>query len=200
MLKLAVLIIIVFNFDFYPQQESFQPEKLIDSLLLINEIKPEATTRIFYSSDIPDGLKFIPPQVSKTCTDYLLLYPQLVNRIPEWEYQLLVLKDEKDFDDYRNFIMGNDISSSLFRIYMNDAEEIVKAERISIDINVDFGDVISTSYYKNNLLTVYFNNYCYEMNKIMIVRKFDYEGLKLAGEEIFSLNENVLISERKFYE
>jgi len=199
MLKFVALIIIVFNCNFYSQQVCFQPEKLIDSLLLISEIKPEEATYIFYSSDIPDGLKFIPPQVSKTCTDYLLLYPQLVNNIPEWEYQLLMLKEEKIFDDYRNFIMGNDISSSLFRIYMNDADEIVKAERISIDINVDFGDVISTSYYKNNLLTVYFNNHCYEINKEMIVRKFDYEGLKLTGEEYFSLNENVLISDRKFY-
>ncbi|HPI37109.1 MAG TPA: hypothetical protein PK397_04115 [Ignavibacteriaceae bacterium] len=198
--KFSVFLFLLVHSITLSQQIGINNQILLDSLLVQYSIDTDSITSFFYSSDIKDGLSFEVQQVNKSCTDYLLFFPQLINIIPSWEYDLLFLHEEQVFDDCYEFILGNDILSSLYRIHKNNKNEIVKAERISIDINVDFGDVISTLFFKDNLLRVYVNDYCYRINNTLIIRTFEYEKLKLTGENVYTLKDSIIAHEKKVYD
>ncbi len=200
MSKFSVFLFLLVHSITLSQQIGIDNQKLLDSLIVQYSIDTDSITTVFYSSDIKDGLSFEVQQVNKSCTDYLLFFPQLINIIPSWEYDLLFLHEEQVFDDCYEFILGNDILSSLYRIHKNNKNEIVKAERISIDINVDFGDVISTLFFKDNLLRVYVNDYCYRINNTLIIRTFEYEKLKLTGENVYTLKDSIIAHEKKVYD
>lgn len=198
--KFSLFLFLLVHSITLSQQIGIDNQKLLDSLLVQYSIDTDSITSFFYSSDIKEGLSFEVQQVNKTCTDYLLFFPRLINIIPSWEYDLLFLHEEPVFDDCYEFILGNDILSSLYRIHKNNKNEIVKAERISIDINVDFGDVISTLFFKDNLLRVYVNDYCYRINNTLIIRTFEYEKLKLTGENVYTLKDSIIAHEKKVYD
>ncbi len=198
--KFSLFLFLLVHSITLSQQIGINNQILLDSLLVQYSIDTDSITSFFYSSDIKDGLSFEVQQVNKSCTDYLLFFPQLINIIPSWEYDLLFLHEEQVFDDCYEFILGNDILSSLYRIHKNNKNEIVKAERISIDINVDFGDVISTLFFKDNLLRVYVNDYCYRINNTLIIRTFEYEKLKLTGENVYTLKDSIIAHEKKVYD
>jgi len=198
--KFSLFLFLLVHSITLSQQIGIDNQKLLDSLIVQYSIDTDSITTVFYSSDIKDGLSFEVQQVNKSCTDYLLFFPQLINIIPSWEYDLLFLHEEQVFDDCYEFILGNDILSSLYRIHKNNKNEIVKAERISIDINVDFGDVISTLFFKDNLLRVYVNDYCYRINNTLIIRTFEYEKLKLTGENVYTLKDSIIAHEKKVYD
>jgi hypothetical protein len=200
MSKFSVFLFLLVHSITLSQQIGIDNQKLLDSLIVQYSIDTDSITTVFYSSDIKDGLSFEVQQVNKSCTDYLLFFPQLINIIPSWEYDLLFLHEEQVFDDCYEFILGNDILSSLYRIHKNNKNEIVKAERISIDINVDFGDVISTLFFKDNLLRVYVNDYCYRINNTLIIITFEYEKLKLTGENVYTLKDSIIAHEKKVYD
>ncbi|MHC1737322.1 MAG: hypothetical protein AB9882_04875 [Ignavibacteriaceae bacterium] len=192
--------VILFCFRLFPQVSVYPFQDKLDSLFITCNIDTSKISKIFLSSDIREQSQFDSKLNNNlACSDYMIFFPQLVNQIPEIEYQLMMMRHLKTFDDYYGFLVDHDISSSLYRVYQDIDGKIVKIEHLSIDINVDFGDLISTSFYKEGKLILYINNHCYRHKNNLIVRKLDYEGWKLISEELITFTGNDYTQETRKY-
>ena len=197
---LLSVTVLLFSSRVLPQVSVYPSQDKLDSLFISCNLDTSKISKTFLSSDIIEQRQFVSRLENKLgCSDYIVYFPQLINQIPEIEYQLMMMRHSKTFDDYYGFLVDHDISSSLYKVYLDTEKNIVKIEHLSIDINVDFGDLVSTSYYKEGKLILYLNNHCYRHKDSLVVRKFNYEGWKLISEELITFTGNDYTLETKRY-
>jgi len=198
---LTVLIsLFCFNISAFSQGHILPFQNKIDSIFVSCGIDTSNITRVFMSGDIEEQSKFSTQLNNHLgCSDYLIFFPQLITQIPKIEYDLMMMRSLKTFEDYYGFLVDQEIKSALYCVYQNKNNEIVKIEHISIDINIDFGDLISTSYYKQGKLILFLNNHCFRYKRELIVRKFNYDGWKFQSEELITFNSNNFSTETKNY-
>lgn len=163
---------------------------VVDSIFNIAGIDTANIQCKYLSADIQDKLDLKSEiKGNNSCTDYLIFCPQIINSIQKIEYDLVMRRTLKTEEDYLFFIEDYDIKSALYKVYINSENEIVKIENISIDYSIDFGEAISTSYYKDSKLILYINNYCERILNKRIVRYFLYDGWKLKEENYYLSDE-----------
>lgn len=76
------------------------------------------------------------------CSIFMLFTPEVIITFDTTEYSQLMKSDSKNFEDYLYFLADNDIVESLFMLIYDDSSSIVRIDRISTDININFGEVI----------------------------------------------------------
>lgn len=163
----------------------------VDSILKSCGIDTSKITGRYLSGDIKERRE-VPKLLENStgCSDYLIFSPDIFSRIPEIEYTLMMMRSEKTYDDYYGFLFDHDIFTALYRVHTDRVKQVVKIEHISIDINVDFGELVSTSYYKDGKLILYINNHCFRHKGELLLRKYEYKGWPLLSEEMIILSDN----------
>jgi hypothetical protein len=174
---------------------------LIDSAFKESEIDTSVISNIFLCADILDKsdypLKFTGEHIS--CTDYPVFFPLFENCFSTKEFDQLLLNDPKKNEDiFFNFLEDNMIVFSLNKVYADSSNLPIKIERLSTEVHVDFGDVISTSYFKEGRLVYYRNDYCHKKFNEKRYNFFGYKDEKLNREKvIFKRGNEIIIRERK---
>ncbi len=173
---------------------------ILDSLYTSLNIDTTENYKILLSPCLEDRLNFQSSfDGNKNCLDIFYLMPRVVISFPTFEYDQLLNNDKTREEDYFRFLQDNDVIGTLWRLSVNKSGELIKIEQLSIDVNVNFGEVISTAYYKNNLLVLFYNNYCYKVDKNVEVRSFEYISTKIVVEKIwYSENSKIFYKEKKF--
>jgi hypothetical protein len=177
-------------------------QNYIDSIFISTGIDTSVINSLYLSANIKDWLKHSTElNVSNsTCTDYLIFFPDLNNSFDPVELDLLLGSENIDENSLLYFLEDNFIRESLYKVFVDVNNEPVKLVRLSTDINIDFGVVISTSYYKDKLLRFYINNYCETFNNRIIIRLFDYNNFDLITEEILIIEKNEILHKTRTIE
>lgn len=113
-------------------------EKIKHSVLLTRDLTDK--------QKVPDSLTLY---THGECSVYLLFTPEIILTFDTTEYSLLMRRENNTFQDYYCFLNDNDIVESFFMLVYDSTGSVVRLDRISTDININFGDVIC-SYFPDN--------------------------------------------------
>lgn len=183
-MKIFSLIFILFTFINADEKKEKSFEEYFEYYFNKIEIDTTEYSKIFLSSNIDDLFPFNTklPKEKSFCTDYLIYHPQINSSFEFMELEYLKSLPEATFQDSLNYLNYNDITDQFYAVYLNNEFELIKLERLGTEINVNFSNKISTSYYKNNKLVLYYNFECYERTGEKILRVFEYENEKIKNE------------------
>lgn len=183
-MKIFSLIFILLTIVFADEKKEKTFEEYLNYYYNKIEIDTTEYSKVFLSSSIDDLFPFNTelPKENTSCTDYLIYHPQINNSFEFMELEYLKSLPEATFQDSLNYLNYNDITDQFYAVYLNSDYDLVKLERLGTEINVNFSNVISTAYYKNNKLVLYYNIECYERTGEKILRIFEYQNEKVQNE------------------
>ncbi|MCK6613122.1 MAG: hypothetical protein L6Q47_02705 [Ignavibacteriaceae bacterium] len=84
------------------------------------------------------------------CTIFMLYTPEIFLTFETSEYTLLMNSKSEKFEDYLYFLTDNDVVESLFMVVYDSIMNPIRIDRISTDININFGEHIY-SYFLDSL-------------------------------------------------
>ncbi len=114
------------------------------------------------------------------CSDYFVIMPNIESLLDPNELEYVMKCDSSDFQFI--YLSDNNIKSTLYRIQSDSQKKRMKFEQIGTDINVNFGRVISTSYYQDGLIRFFVNDECKKLHGINSARFFYYDNKKIIKE------------------
>lgn len=121
----------------------------------------------------------LPKEIS-SCHNPIFINFNIENKFTLEELELLTQKKDATFQDSVNFLNDNDIVSSLFRIKVFESGKLIIAEKIGIDINVNFPEVIEKYYFIDGLslgnLVMVENLECSQRLGVYLLHLFYYKG------------------------
>ncbi|MEO8400047.1 MAG: hypothetical protein ABI550_09590, partial [Ignavibacteriaceae bacterium] len=169
-------------------------ENIVDSLFNLLEIDTSKTNSEFLAADIKDNFTFKSPFTNNGCTDYLIYSPLFKNTFSLDEFYFVTsVKDSiKKEEILFHYLEDNDITESLNKVYVDSLKMPKKIERLSTEVNLDFGEVISTLYYKNGLLALCYNNECFKRTGKKSYHFVFYKQNKLEKEISLTEEKNIL--------
>lgn len=190
-MKILVLILFFFNFTSNEDKKKKTFDEYFNYYFEKYEIDTTEYSKIFLTSSIDDLFPFNTklPKEKSFCTDYLIFYPLINNSFEFLELDYLLSLEKATFQDSLNYLNFNNITDQFYAVYLDRSLDLVKLERLGTEININFTKIISTAYYKNNKLVLYYNNECYERIGEKILRVFEYEKEKVYNE-IFIIEKN----------
>ena len=115
-----------------------------------------------------------------SCYGDILIMPKMEMFLDAGELEFVLNSDSIDFQFM--FLSDNNIKGSLYRIETDSTMKRMKLERIGTDINVNFGEVISKSFYNEGLLRCMINFECKKIRDINSARFFYYHDKKVIKE------------------
>lgn len=200
MLKFLFLLVFTLTIQSYGINDSLNinkncTENYIDSIFVSTGIDTSEIKNYFLTANTKDWLKNESIFTIKEtgCTDYLIFFPDINNSFDPLELDILMSMENPDEKLFFYFIEDNLIRESLHKVFVDENNELIKMVRLSIDVNVDFAEVISVSYYKDKLLRFYINNYCERFGDIKIIRIFNYDKFEIISEEIILISKDKAI-------
>lgn len=171
--------------------------RFLDSVFTANDQKIPEKTDIFFSSMVQDSCTLVKVDTTyKNCTVLPMYHPVIVSSFDTLEYHRFQEIPGRTFDDSLLYLNANDIVEQWVKVYYHKSRGVVKIENLGVDINVDFGQVISTSYYHHNNLILYANNTCVRGNCLAYLRAFSMKHGSLE-ETIFLVYPDKVIIRRQ---
>lgn len=127
---------------------------------------------------VPDSLRLFK---NDECSIYLLFTPEIIITFDTTEYAQLLRKKSEKFEDYLYFLTDNDITESLFKLIYDSSASVIRIDRISTDININFGEVLY-SYFPDSLgrIESVIDWYCHRENSKIVWYKITYTGFTPA--------------------
>lgn len=161
-MKYLLLFFLFINIYLPAQQDTIYSnlsfDEMVDSLLSELDLDSSIISFRVHSANVKDvkeaNLNFI------ECPSPLILQPDIDNYFDPSELDLVLKHPQLDFTMQMNFLTGNDIRDNLFLLSIDADTNLVKMEQIGIDINVNYGEIITTGYYADNLLRYYHQIEC----------------------------------------
>ncbi|MBZ0200051.1 MAG: hypothetical protein K8H86_09300 [Ignavibacteriaceae bacterium] len=124
--------------------------------------------------------KFNLVEENNDCSDFFVVMPNIETFLDPKELDYVLDSDSIDYQFI--YLSDNNIKGSLYRIQADSLKMRMKFERLGTDINVNFGQVISTSYYQAGLIRFFFNNECKKLRSINSARFFYYCDKRIIKE------------------
>jgi hypothetical protein len=185
-----IFLFILFNLNTFASKSDSLKVKyksVLDSLYSALELDTTSAVNVALCNKMQDMLSIFPQfKQPQECLDILYFHPLPIELFSIIPLESLINLKSYDERDYFNFLEEFDIVSYLHKIYFDRNNQVVKIEQISIDINVNFGELISTAFYKNGFLTLFINDYCFKMNEVVDIRIFNIEKYELTKEVLIS--------------
>lgn len=116
------------------------------------------------------------PKNISGCYNPIITYPQIENKFDGKELELLRAKPNATFEDSLYFLLDNDITSNLYRVKFYNRSEVTVFEKIGLDINVNFPEVIEVSYFLDEKIKMTENLECGKRIGVYILHLFGEEG------------------------
>lgn len=121
------------------------------------------------SSDLPENIR--------GCSNPLIISAKIENRFDEKELELLREKPNATFEDSAYFLLDNDIAANLYRVKVFNHGEVSIFEKIGLDINVNFPEVIEVSYFAQQKIVMTENLECGNRLGVFIMHIFDEKSI-----------------------
>lgn len=119
-------------------------------------------------------------EAENSCYGEIIIMPNIEMYLDPGELDFVLSSNSIDFQFI--FLEDNNIEGSLYRIETDSVLRRMKLKKIGTDINVNFGEVISKSFYEEGLLRFLINYECKRIRHINSARFFYYSGKKVIKE------------------
>lgn len=167
-----------------------------DSIFSSFRLEMKEITGNFLSANIrgkvTDDSNELPNNI-RGCYNPVITSPQIENSFDEKELKLLREKRNAAFEDSVYFLLDNDITTNLFRVKIYNNGEFSIFEKIGIDINVNFPEVIEVSYFAKEKIVMTENLECTKRLDVSILHIFG-EGSVLKQTLIYRNGQTEILS------
>lgn len=156
-MKIIFFLMIFCSIIFSQSELSISAEEFLST---INSLKPnvdslEISNQI-YAADVED---FSEAEVKSSCYFNLQIFPKIETTVDKEEAENL-FKMMAGFDSLLSFLQENNITNNLVRFTFYSQSELIHAEKIGTEINVNFGEPVSSAIYKDKKIVYFFNKEC----------------------------------------
>ncbi len=173
----------------------YQFNAVFDSLLKLYMETPV----IFDTSYFVTGIREVSPVPVKMfsvsgCDNKLFIKPEWLMHFSTAEYDFLMSLENTSDADYAAFMADNEIIGEWYRVFESKKSGIMLFQQLGTDINVNWGDVVTETYYIDGKPILFRNRECFRFTKTGVIRRFLWEDEHLV-EQRYIFKSGKLINE-----